>query len=47
MGAVFSGADIVKWMVASVEGVDSESDAVILGQLLLDAGAIFHSEGSM
>ena len=47
VGAVFSGADIVQWMVRNVEGVDSERNAEMLGQLLLDRGAIFHSEGSM
>ena len=46
VGAVFSGADIVQWMVRNVEGVDSERDAEMLGQLLLNRGAIFHSEGS-
>ena len=47
VGALFSGAGIVGWMLENVEGVESESDAVTLGQLLLDRGAIFHSEGSM
>ena len=47
VGALFSGAGIVQWMLENVEGVRSESDAVTLGQLLLDEGAIFHSEGSM
>lgn len=47
VGALFSGAGIVEWMLGNVEGVESESDAVTLGQLLLDEGAIFHSEGSM
>ena len=46
MGALFSGAEIVKWMVHNVEGVDTENDAETLGQLLVDQGAIFHSEGS-
>ena len=36
----------MRWMVENVEGVECESDAVTLGQLLLDKGAIFHSEGS-
>ena len=47
VGALFSGAGIVQWMLDNVEGVESENDAVTLGQLLLDKGAIFHSEGSM
>lgn len=47
VGALFSGAGIVKWMLDHVEGVENEDDAVTLGQLLLDDGAIFHSEGSM
>lgn len=47
VGALFSGAAIVKWMLGHVEGVETENDAVIIGQLLLDEGAIFHSEGSM
>lgn len=47
VGALFSGAAIVKWMLGHVEGVETEDDAVTLGQLLLDEGAIFHSEGSM
>ena len=46
-GALFSGADIVRWMVENVAGVEGEGDAERLGQLLLDKGAIFHSEGSM
>ena len=45
-GALFSGADIVRWMVENVAGVEGEGDAERLGQLLLDKGAIFHSEGS-
>ena len=47
VGALFSGADIVEWMLANVVGVESENDAVTLGQVLVDDGAIFHSEGSM
>lgn len=47
MGALFSGAGIVEWMLENVEGVRNETDAVTLGQLLVDEGAIFHSEGSM
>jgi hypothetical protein len=47
VGALFSGAGIVQWMLDNVEGVKSERDAVTLGQFLLDRGAIFHSEGSM
>ena len=46
-GAVFSGADIVRWLMCSVPGVEEEEDAQHLGQLLLERGAIFHSEGSM
>ena len=46
-GALFCGADIVQWMVENVAGVEGEGDAERLGQLLLDKGAIFHSEGSM
>ena len=45
-GALFSGADIIHWMLEHVAGVEGEEDAVMLGQLLLDQGAIFHSEGS-
>ena len=45
-GAVFSGADIVTWLVSNVAGVKSEEDAEQIGQILLDKGAIFHSEGS-
>ena len=46
VGALFTGADIVHWMVECVAGVKDEEDAEVLGQLLLDEGAIFHSEGS-
>lgn len=45
-GAVFSGADIVTWLVSNIAGVKSEEDAEQIGQILLDKGAIFHSEGS-
>ena len=37
----------MEWMLGNVEGVENEKDAVTLGQLLLNEGAIFHSEGSM
>ena len=47
MAAVFSGAAIVAWMIENVDGVDSEEQAVGLGELLLDKGALIHSEGSM
>ena len=46
-GAVFSGASIVQWMLDNVDGIDTEEEAQALGQLLLDRGAIFHTEGSM
>lgn len=46
-GALFCGADIVQWMVENIAGVENEEEAETLGQLLLDRGAIFHSEGSM
>ena len=36
----------MKWMVENVAGVESKDDAETLGQLLLDTGGIFHSEGS-
>ena len=47
IGAIFSGAAIVAWMIENVDGVDSEEQAVGLGELLLDKGALIHSEGSM
>ena len=45
-GSVFSGADLVHWMVQNIDGVEDEDDAETLGQLLLDNGALIHSEGS-
>ena len=45
-GGLFSGASIVKWMCVVLGGVNSLEDAISIGQLLLDQGAIFHSEGS-
>ena len=45
-GGLFSGHSIVKWMIETLHGVNSEQDAETLGQLLLDKGGIFHSEGS-
>lgn len=45
-GALFSGAAIVKWLVENISGVTSVEDAQKLGQLLLESGEIFHSEGS-
>ena len=45
-GALFSGAAIGKWLMANISGVASERDAETLGQILLDTGHIFHSEGS-
>ncbi|XP_019853211.1 PREDICTED: uncharacterized protein LOC109582743 isoform X2 [Amphimedon queenslandica] len=45
-GAVFSGADIVTWLVKNIAGVENEEDAEKIGQILLDKGAIFHSEGA-
>ena len=46
LGAVFSGADLVRWMVWNVAGVDGEEDAERLGQMLVDKGVVFHTEGS-
>ncbi len=46
VGALFSGADIVRWMVENVAGVEGEEEAERLGQLLLDKGGIIHSEES-
>lgn len=45
-GSVFSGAGIVVWLVDNIDGVETEKEAEQLGQILLDKGAIFHSEGS-
>ena len=45
-GSVFSGYEIVKWLVKNIAGVTSEEDAERIGQIMLDKGAIFHSEGS-
>ena len=45
-GAVFTGAAIVTWLVENINGVKNVQDAERLGQILLDKGAIFHSEGS-
>ena len=46
MGAVFSGAELVKWMMKNVAGVDGEEAAERLGQVLMDRGVVFHTEGS-
>jgi len=46
VGALFSGADIVQWMMESLAGLETSEEAEKLGQLLLDQGAILHSEGS-
>ena len=46
VGALFSGADIVQWMMESLAGLEISEEAEKLGQLLLDQGAILHSEGS-
>ena len=45
-GSIFCGAELVKWMVQNIDGVENEDDAETLGQLLLDKGALFHTEGS-
>ena len=45
-GAVFTGAAIVAWLLENIDGAESVEDAECLGQILLDKGAIFHSEGS-
>ena len=45
-GTIFSGAELVRWMVQNIDGVEHEGDAETLGQLLLNKGAIYHSEGS-
>ena len=43
---MFTGATIVTWLVENINGVKDVTDAETLGQILLDKGAIFHSEGS-
>ena len=43
---MFSGAAIVTWFLENIDGVNSVEDAEQLGQILLDKGAIFHSDGS-
>lgn len=45
-GSIFSGAELVRWMVQNIAGVENEDDAETLGQLLLDKEALFHTEGS-
>ncbi len=45
-GSVFSGVSIIQWVVANIDGVNNVKDAEQLGQVLLDKGAIFHSDGS-
>ena len=47
VGAIFSGASIVAWMIANVDGVKNEKEAISLGEVLLNKGALVHSEGSM
>lgn len=46
VGALFSGADIVQWMLDNLAGLTTSEEAEKLGQLLLDQNAILHSEGS-
>ena len=46
VGALFSGADIVQWMVDNLAGLETSEEAEKLGQLLLDQNTILHSEGS-
>eukprot|EP00731_Ephydatia_muelleri_P018033 Em0011g73a len=46
VGAVFSGADLVRWMMLNIAGVDGEEEAEKLGQMLMDRGVVFHTEGS-
>ena len=46
VGALFSGADIVQWMLDNLAGLNTSEEAEKLGQLLLDQNTILHSEGS-
>jgi len=46
VGALFTGADIVQWMLENLAGLKTSEEAEKLGQLLLDKNAILHSEGS-
>ena len=45
-GGLFSGVSIVQWMMEALDGISSEEEAESLGQLLVDKGALVHSEGS-
>lgn len=45
-GGLFSGVNIVQWMMEALDGISSEEEAESLGQLLVDKGALVHSEGS-
>jgi hypothetical protein len=45
-GSIFSGEDIVQWLMGNISGIECEDDAELLGQILLNKQAIFHSEGS-
>lgn len=45
-GGLFSGVSIVRWMMETLDGISSEEEAESLGQLLVDKGALMHSEGS-
>ena len=45
-GALFCGSAIVQWLMSNISGARTEKDAEMLGQMLLDSGHIFHSEGS-
>ena len=46
VSVLFSGSDIVQWMMSKISGIKSYADATKLGQMLLDSGALFHTEGS-
>lgn len=45
-GPLFSGADIVEWMMNSIPGIECDADALKLGQMLLDSHELSHTEGS-
>ena len=40
VGALFSGADIVQWMVDNLAGLETSEEAEKLGQLLLDKNTL-------
>ena len=44
-GAIFSGESITEWL-KDLPSVQTDENAIKLGQMLVENGDIFHTEGS-